>query len=60
MIDNSNSVNDTFRVVRMMIVSDATTWSMINDRHSDDSRGVIYNRNIFILQSTVSSFATAS
>jgi hypothetical protein len=37
----------------MMMVSDATTWSITYDCHSDDSRGVIYNRNIFIIQAPV-------
>jgi hypothetical protein len=36
----------------MMIVGDATAWSITYDRHSDDSRGVIYNRNTFIKQAT--------
>jgi hypothetical protein len=34
--------------VRMMIVGDATTWSIT----SDNSKGVIYNRNIFTVQAT--------
>ncbi len=34
-------------VIRMTIISDDTTWSFTNDRHSDDSRGVIYDRNFF-------------
>ncbi len=34
----------------MMIVSDATTWSVTYDRHSDNPRGVICNSNIFITQ----------
>jgi len=41
--DDSGSVNDTFRVVRMIIVSDTTNWSFTYDRHSDNSRGVIYD-----------------
>ncbi len=32
-------------LVRMMIVSDATTWSLTYN----DTRGVIYGRNIFII-----------
>jgi hypothetical protein len=36
----------------MMIVSDATTWSITYDHHYGDSRGVIYFRNIFIIQAT--------
>jgi hypothetical protein len=42
----SSTTNDTSRVVRMMIIGDATTWSIT----SDDYRGVIYVRNIFIKQ----------
>ncbi len=34
----------------MTIVSDATTWSVTSERHSDNPRGVIYDRNIFITQ----------
>jgi hypothetical protein len=34
-------------VVRMTIINDATTWSIIYNCHSDDSRGVIYSCNIF-------------
>jgi hypothetical protein len=44
----SRSVKDTSRVIRMTIISDSTTWSVT----SDDSRGVIYNCNIFIIQAT--------
>ncbi len=33
----------------MIIVGDATAWSVIYNCHSDDSRGVIYDRNIFII-----------
>jgi hypothetical protein len=44
----SKSINDTSRIIRMMIVGDATTWSVT----SDDSRGVIYNCNIFIIEAT--------
>jgi hypothetical protein len=36
----------------MMIVGDATTWSITYDRHSDNSRGVIYDCNNFIIQET--------
>ncbi len=50
--DDSRSVNDTARVVRMTIVSDATTWTFTYYRHSDDSSGVIYDCNIFIIQAT--------
>jgi hypothetical protein len=38
----SRSINDTSRVVRMMIVGNDTTWSVT----SDDSRGVIYDPNL--------------
>jgi hypothetical protein len=44
-IKDPRSINDTSRVIRMMIVSDATIWSVTND-----SRVVIYNRNMFITQ----------
>ncbi len=47
--DDTRSVNDTSRVVRITIVSDATNWSVNYDRHST---GVIYNYNIFIMQAT--------
>jgi hypothetical protein len=30
-----------------MIIGDTTTWSIAHDHHSDDSRGVIYDHNIF-------------
>jgi len=42
------SINDTARVVRMAVVGDATTWSIT----FDDSRGVIYDRNIFMIKVT--------
>jgi hypothetical protein len=51
-IDNSRSAKDTSRVIRMMIVSDTTTWSIIYDCHSYDSRGTIYDRNVVIIQAT--------
>ncbi len=35
-------VNDTSRVVRMAIVSDAPMRGITYDRHSDNSRGAIY------------------
>jgi len=44
-IEDSRSINDTSRVISMMIVSDATIWSVTND-----SRVVIYNLNMFIIQ----------
>jgi len=36
----------TTRVIRMMIESDATTWSITYDHLSDNARGVIYAHNI--------------
>ncbi len=35
-------VNDTYKVIRMMIVSDAPSCGVTYNRHSDGSRGVIY------------------
>jgi hypothetical protein len=52
-IDESRSINDTSRVIRMAFISDVTDMSITYDRHSDDSRGVIYDHNIFIIQATV-------
>ncbi len=49
-IDNSRRINDTSRVVRMMVVSDTTTWSTTYNHHFDNSRGVI--KDIFIIQTT--------
>jgi hypothetical protein len=43
---SSRSINDTSKAVRMTIISDATNRSII----SVASRGVIYDRNIFIIQ----------
>jgi hypothetical protein len=43
----SSSVNDTSSFVRMMIIGDATTWSIIVE-----SGVVIYDRNMFIIQAT--------
>ncbi len=53
-IDDSRSVIDNSRsiitlLVVVMIVSDATTWSITYDRHSA-------NHNIFIIQATGVSF----
>ena len=42
------SANDTSRVKRMTIISDATTWGIT----SDDSSDVIYDRYIFIIHAT--------
>jgi hypothetical protein len=39
------AINDASRVVKMMIIGDATTWNIT----SDDS-GVSYDHNIFIIQ----------
>jgi hypothetical protein len=44
----SRSINEASRVIRMMIVGDATTWSIT----SDDSRGVMYDCYILIMQAT--------
>ncbi len=44
----SKRMNDPSRVTKMTIVGDATTWNVT----SDDSRGVIYDRNIFIIQAS--------
>jgi hypothetical protein len=46
----SRSTNDTSIVFRMTIVSETTTWSITYDCNSDDSRGVIYDHNVFIIQ----------
>jgi hypothetical protein len=35
-----------------MILGDATTWFFTYDHHSDNSRGVIFDRNILIIQAT--------
>jgi hypothetical protein len=45
-------INDNSIVIRMMIVGDATTWSITYDPHSDDSGIVIYDCNNFIIQET--------
>jgi hypothetical protein len=44
----SRSINERYRAARMMIVGDATALSFT----IDDSRGVIYERNIVIIQAT--------
>jgi hypothetical protein len=46
-LDDSRSIDDTFRVIRMTIVSDAPKCGLILM-----TRGVIYERNIFIIQAT--------
>ncbi len=58
-IDDSRSVNDTFRIIRVTVVSDATTWSVTYDHHSDNSRGVIYDRNILIIVAILFSVMTS-
>ncbi len=35
-----------------MIVSDAPSCGITYDHHSDDSSGIIYDRNMFIVQAT--------
>jgi hypothetical protein len=45
----SRDVPDTSRVFQVIIIGDATPWSITYDRHSDGSKGVIYGRNIFII-----------
>ena len=47
----SQSINDTSEVIRMTILSNATTWSVTHD-HLDNSRGVIYDCNISMIQAT--------
>jgi hypothetical protein len=49
----STSVNDTYRVVSMTVIGDATTWSFTYDRHSDDTIGVIYYCNMFKIQGPI-------
>jgi hypothetical protein len=36
----------------MTLIGDASTWSVTYDHISDNSRGVIYECNIFIIQTT--------
>ncbi len=38
----------THLVVRMMIISDATTWSITNNRHSDD-HNIFYNADTVLI-----------
>ncbi len=47
-------------VVQLTTVSDAPSCGITYGHHSDDSRGVIYDRNIFIKQTTdfVSSYSS--
>ncbi len=51
-MDDSESIIGISRVARMAIVNDTTTWSIIYGCHSDNSRVVIYDRNIFMIQAT--------
>ncbi len=51
-IDDSRTVNDNSRVIRMTTLSDPTTWSITYDNHSYNSRGVINDCDIFIIQAT--------
>jgi hypothetical protein len=48
----SRNVNDTTRVDRMTIIVDAATWSVTYDRHSDNSRGISYDCDIFTTEAT--------
>jgi hypothetical protein len=41
----------------MTNISYATTWSITYDHHSDDSRGVIYDRNIFTIHTRKVTFS---
>jgi len=53
-LSNSRSLDKlkyTF-VVRMTIIGDDTAWSVTYDRHSDDSRVVVYDRNLFVTVDT--------
>jgi hypothetical protein len=47
-------------VVQLTTVSDAPSCGITYGHHSDDSRGVIYDRNVFIKQATdfVSSYSS--
>ncbi len=40
-------------VIRMAIICDATTWTVTYDHHSDNSKSVIHDRNIFVTKLTV-------
>ncbi len=52
-IDESRSINNTSRVIRMAFISDVTDMSIPYDRHSDDYRGVISDHNFIIVQAIV-------
>jgi len=52
-IGNSRSIDYTSRVIRMTILSDATTWSVTYDHHSDDY-------DIFIKEATAVTSALQS
>jgi hypothetical protein len=45
----NESVNETTRI----IIDDSIVMLQIIASHTEDSRGVIYNRNMFIVQPTV-------
>ncbi len=44
-------------VSSIMIISQATSSGVTYDGHSDDCRGIIYKRNMFIVEVTVFDFA---
>jgi hypothetical protein len=46
----SRRINDNSKVVRMTTVGDATTCSV----NFENFKGVVYDRNFFIIQATVS------
>jgi hypothetical protein len=52
---NITIINDTSRVIKMMIVSDAVSCGITYDCHSDNFRGVIYapREHLFIVQSSL-------
>ncbi len=55
----SRSINDTSRVIRLMIVGEPTIFIAYNN-HSGNSSCVIYNCNIFITQATGTLLALTS
>ena len=54
---NIKIVNDTFRVIRMMIISDALSCGITYDGHSDDCRGVTYAPRVINNASRVINYA---
>ncbi len=48
----SESINDNSIVVGILTVGDATTWSVTYNCHFDNSRVIVYNRNLFSIQAT--------